>query len=319
MRCDRVQPLLSAYADGELPPTLAGKVAEHLAGCPTCAAESRSLAGLVEALQALSEEEPPAYLRAAIFEALDAVQPSLWQRLCALTTPFLPSPSLAYGAAAAGLLALVLCVAPMQRGVLYNQPVFRIAYRVPASPIPGSGAAEAASRVEAAPSETAPGSHPGGSAVNELVIANVPQGMRGAGERWTLLGAMRDAANPSRRASRKASARPSPQGDGTAQDDPSSAPRFDPAVPVLDVPASAAGTPSVAEPATDTPTGSQPPETTMIASVPASPETTTSSAAGDDLEALRQRLTQEQIQFPAVQFVARRRKPTGISLFRTDF
>lgn len=319
MRCDHVEPLLSAYADGELPQTLADKVADHLAGCPACAAEWRSLASLVEALQALPEEEPPAYLRASIFEALDAAQPSLWQRLCALTAPFLPGPSLAYGAAAAGLLALVLCVAPVQRGVLYNQPVFRIAYSAPTFPLPATGAVEVAPRQATTPSEAVPGSRPGGASANPLVIASVPQEMVGAGSRRSSIPAAKAAAYPSRRAGRNAPARLTSPDGGTAPDTASAAPKFDPTVPVLDASDSLTGVPAATETATATPTAPPATETTLIASVPASPETTTTTAAGDDLEALRQRLAQEQVQLPMPQFVSHRRKQSGISLFRSEF
>src|SRR5437870_4090398 len=106
MRCDDIQWLLSAHADGELSPRQSARVADHLRSCPACAAESRSLERLVSALTALPEEEPPPYLRASIYSSLDVAQPTPWQRLFGAILPLHPARVLAAGAAAAGLVAL---------------------------------------------------------------------------------------------------------------------------------------------------------------------------------------------------------------------
>src|SRR5437588_1824088 len=100
MRCDRIQGLLSAYGDGELPARQAARVAEHLQTCAVCAAEARSLSTLVCVLQSLPELEPPASLRSSIFAAVDQVQPTMWERLRTGLAPLQPSVSFAVGAAA---------------------------------------------------------------------------------------------------------------------------------------------------------------------------------------------------------------------------
>jgi anti-sigma factor RsiW len=66
--CDRAEPLIHAYFDGELDLTTALEVEEHLAGCDRCRALQADLAALVPALKSglTRHRAPPALRRQAI-------------------------------------------------------------------------------------------------------------------------------------------------------------------------------------------------------------------------------------------------------------
>lgn len=62
MNCHEVQKLLSAYYDGELPDEFRSAVAEHLAGCSTCAQELAGFKKLSVMAHGLRTPEPPAHI-----------------------------------------------------------------------------------------------------------------------------------------------------------------------------------------------------------------------------------------------------------------
>ena len=71
MRCDRVRQRLNALADDALGHPLASRLADHLAGCPACAAEFAEIRRLGEAAAALwCDASAPATLRARLAAAL---------------------------------------------------------------------------------------------------------------------------------------------------------------------------------------------------------------------------------------------------------
>jgi hypothetical protein len=71
----------------------------------------------------------------------------------------------------------------------------------------------------------------------------------------------------------------------------------------------------VAEPMPTTPQ----PESSLTATAPGGAEVTTASAANDDLASLRQRLSQEQIQLPAVKLKPRPRRSRNVPILHSDF
>ena len=93
---------LSAFADGELPPTEAAAVRGHAATCPSCTAALADLRALVKNARALDVPEPPPTLWPSIEGALDRREPFGWLSL-ANWRPF------AVGAVA-GAVAVVLIV-----------------------------------------------------------------------------------------------------------------------------------------------------------------------------------------------------------------
>ena len=70
MWCRNVRSQLSAYADGELTPTAARRVEEHLAGCEGCAREHAELQRLVNLTCRIPMEELPASLHDRIMTRL---------------------------------------------------------------------------------------------------------------------------------------------------------------------------------------------------------------------------------------------------------
>jgi MEDS: MEthanogen/methylotroph, DcmR Sensory domain/Putative zinc-finger len=62
LTCEDITPLISAMADGELPPGVAARISGHVAQCPTCAAllcANRDLKGSLQALCSGPVEPPP--------------------------------------------------------------------------------------------------------------------------------------------------------------------------------------------------------------------------------------------------------------------
>ncbi len=55
-RCQSISEMLVGYADGELEPSLSGKVTEHLAACPSCRREAENLRRSLELARGLWDE-----------------------------------------------------------------------------------------------------------------------------------------------------------------------------------------------------------------------------------------------------------------------
>ena len=99
---------LTAYVDGELPPSRTEEVRGHLGACASCAGTEALLRRTVERLATLPEPafEPTPRLRRALLERLD--EPVGWRaHLAALWRPAVLVPS--FGLAAA--LAVVIAIA----------------------------------------------------------------------------------------------------------------------------------------------------------------------------------------------------------------
>ena len=60
MRCRRTQRYLLAFSEGELDPRRHGKVATHVAACPTCASALRSLQQTLHMVRDMDVPEPSA-------------------------------------------------------------------------------------------------------------------------------------------------------------------------------------------------------------------------------------------------------------------
>ena len=67
MTCDKIEDLLTAYADGELGPVERAAVERHLDACPDCAALLASLRTTDASLSRFPEVEPPADLRERLY------------------------------------------------------------------------------------------------------------------------------------------------------------------------------------------------------------------------------------------------------------
>ena len=67
MTCDRIEELLTAYADGELASDVRADIERHLKACPDCAALLSSLRSADSALAGFPEIEPPADLREKLY------------------------------------------------------------------------------------------------------------------------------------------------------------------------------------------------------------------------------------------------------------
>ena len=71
MNCAQTQELLSPYADGEVPPTQATAVAEHLTRCAECASIYEKLLATIRRLrEGLTKQRAPDLLRARVHSAL---------------------------------------------------------------------------------------------------------------------------------------------------------------------------------------------------------------------------------------------------------
>jgi anti-sigma factor RsiW len=320
MRCEQVQSMLSAYMDGELAARHALSVSQHLTTCEACRAESTSLSGVVTALRSLAEDELPTGLHGAILHALDAARPSLWQRLCAATLIFQPARPLAFGTIAAALAILAVTSPPLQRDAVKGLAMARIPYRgvtYAVASLPAATPAPAPAAAATPPVET-----------RELALAhpvlNAPVIVETSAESR----AQRSEPVPSETPRGKtvvAVARPvtgtrgMPENDATRRTPAVPMSTFDPLAPVLE-PTGSRMDPAMANVVVVEPMPTMPqPESSLTASGPAGPEVTTASVANDDLATLRQRLSQEQIQLPAVKLKPRRRFSKHIPLIHSDF
>ena len=70
MNCQDVEPYLSAFVDGELPPDLHSAVAAHLQDCPACRMLCDDLRTLTELAGTLSTPMPSPQVRQTVREAL---------------------------------------------------------------------------------------------------------------------------------------------------------------------------------------------------------------------------------------------------------
>jgi hypothetical protein len=71
MTCARVRRELSAWIDGELPPTAAGAVSTHLAGCPACAGRAAELQAVGRLLGELPRLDPPESIAPRVCDRLE--------------------------------------------------------------------------------------------------------------------------------------------------------------------------------------------------------------------------------------------------------
>jgi anti-sigma factor RsiW len=90
MNCPKVQLLLSELLDGDLDAERTDAMERHLAHCPACAAEWRSLRATVRLVGHLGRRECPVDLRAAVLQSVTRVParrpgPSLLQRALAVS------------------------------------------------------------------------------------------------------------------------------------------------------------------------------------------------------------------------------------------
>jgi anti-sigma factor RsiW len=97
---------LTAYVDGELPAARRGEVEAHLGGCADCRATEALLRRTLEPLATLPEFVPSASMRREVLAKVDALPPTLRERLRALLRPGVLVPAAAVAGAA--LLALNL-------------------------------------------------------------------------------------------------------------------------------------------------------------------------------------------------------------------
>ncbi len=75
MTCDQTQPLLEAFADGELGWGTAWRVRRHLAGCAACASELAEIRQLDRRVHAWRDVPAPAHLQSRIAAALPSAPP----------------------------------------------------------------------------------------------------------------------------------------------------------------------------------------------------------------------------------------------------
>jgi hypothetical protein len=143
MRCKRLDDLLPAYLDGDLPRRLNQRVSDHLDSCERCrqelVAQQRALRSLEAVRRPISIDLWADFSRR--LQAQAAPRPSPWRPLW--------QPGVA-AAMAAGVVALVVALAPQPGPV----PAVRIAHPTQvaraASPVRGAGAASRTALIAAA-------------------------------------------------------------------------------------------------------------------------------------------------------------------------
>jgi hypothetical protein len=322
MRCEQIQSVLSAYADGELAPRHARRVSQHLAECEACRAESAVLVRVVAALRSLAEDELPTGLHGAILHALDAARPSLWQRLCAATLVFQPARPLAFGTVAAALAILAVTSTPLHHDALRGSAIARLPYRGITHPV--AAPAEAAPEPESVPSPVLTPPEPPREIVAMAPVLGAPTIVPTVSDEHAkapeaaprVVQAARSVPSGTRGS---AKARGGTENGTSRRTPPAPMSTFDPLAPVLEPTGSrmdpAMANVVVAEPLPSTPQ----PESSLTASVPGPSEVATASASNDDLTSLRQRLSQEQIQLPTVKLKPRPRPSKNLPLLHSDF
>jgi anti-sigma factor RsiW len=120
---------LTAYVDGELPPARRAEVAEHLGSCAGCQGTEALLRRTVARMAELPELTPSPATRRAVMAKLDALPPTLGERLRGLLKPWVLVP-------AAGLAAVA------------GLALYTTAPREPALEVPDAGTLELAMNLE---------------------------------------------------------------------------------------------------------------------------------------------------------------------------
>ncbi len=69
--CERMQEMISAWIDGELPESERAELEAHLRTCETCAATERAFRGLSGALKETADEAPPENLTARVLAQIE--------------------------------------------------------------------------------------------------------------------------------------------------------------------------------------------------------------------------------------------------------
>jgi hypothetical protein len=75
MTCERIQPLLSAYLDGETPGTERAEIAEHLGACAPCRSEAQAVGNIAQMARALPRHTPSQEAVLKISEAIHQLPP----------------------------------------------------------------------------------------------------------------------------------------------------------------------------------------------------------------------------------------------------
>ena len=89
MNCHRVQNLISAYVDGEVPGLEMLVIRRHLSDCPECNFEFESLLSVKRAFGGLQPEYPADGLTDRIFAQLDQIPPPAYERVLAALRGYL--------------------------------------------------------------------------------------------------------------------------------------------------------------------------------------------------------------------------------------
>jgi hypothetical protein len=146
MRCEEARPLISAGLDGELDTSSEARVRAHMAECVLCSSEREAVAETVQWLRALPEAEPPAELRRRIGMALLEAESAAGRKWFGFALPVRPrTPGWAWGAAlgtAAASLILLSAHRPMPARRMVAAPLSTPALAPPVTraSAPSSGA-----------------------------------------------------------------------------------------------------------------------------------------------------------------------------------
>lgn len=127
MRCQRIQPHLLAFIEGELKQRKHGKVARHVAACPVCASRMRSLRQTLRTVQTFDVPEPsPAFWQefgTALHQRIRREDTVSRGRRFQVWEPFrLPRPVLA----AVAVSLILVCSLPFLSGHLGQQRIPRL-------------------------------------------------------------------------------------------------------------------------------------------------------------------------------------------------
>jgi len=108
---------LSSYLDGEIGPSQAERIEEHLGSCPACRAQLASMERLVAGLRRVERPVPPPVLAAEVRRRIAAASApqGFWRRLQLLLSDFSQQPALRTSAAMG--LAILFSVYLLAHGV----------------------------------------------------------------------------------------------------------------------------------------------------------------------------------------------------------
>jgi anti-sigma factor RsiW len=127
--CSEVQPLLSAFHDGELEPAEMVAVAHHTAQCAECEAAMLAYGAIGERLRLASNVEVPEWFAASVIERIDQLQPSLFARMGHYFRNLNERIGAGFSLAAAGLVAAALTaivLTPYVRRIGKPQPASEV-------------------------------------------------------------------------------------------------------------------------------------------------------------------------------------------------